>query len=93
MRGTMNVPASGPSVHDFPPFVIAAVRASLVRLLHFMAMGALRKRRSGQEVVRAPLVLSGFGMTSFWIGHTVPPFGPEPNGAFYGVSAWISIAL
>ena len=77
MRGAVNVRASGPNVHDFPPFVIAAVRASLVRLLHFMAMGALRERRSSQVVVRPPLVLAGFRMTSFWIGHTVPPFAPN----------------
>jgi hypothetical protein len=51
--------ASGPGVHDFPPLIIAAVRAYLVRLFHFMTIGALGKRGSGQEVVRAPLILSG----------------------------------
>jgi hypothetical protein len=59
VRSAVNFRASGPGVHDFPPLIIAAVRASYVRLFHFMTVGALGKRRSGQEVVRAPLVLPG----------------------------------
>jgi hypothetical protein len=61
--------ALGAGIHYFPPFVIATLWANLVRLLHLMAVGAFGQRRSGQKVVRAPLVLAGFRMTSFWIGH------------------------
>jgi hypothetical protein len=77
VRVAVDIRVLSSRVHDFPSFVIAAVRARLVRLLHFMAMGALGKRRGGQVVVRAPLVLSGFRMTSFWIGHTKPPLAPD----------------
>jgi hypothetical protein len=58
-----------------------------------MTIGALGERWSGQEVVRAPLILSGMRMTSFWVGHTNSFSSPELNGAFYGVSALISIAF
>jgi len=51
---------SGPGVDDFPPFIIATVRTRLVRLLHFMAIGALGESWSGEIVVRSPLVFSGF---------------------------------
>jgi hypothetical protein len=57
--GAVNFRASDPGVHDFPPLIIAAVRAYLVRLFHFMTIGALGERGSGQEVVCAPLILSG----------------------------------
>jgi hypothetical protein len=64
------VRASGPGVHDFPAFIIATLRASLVRLFHFMTVGALGEGRSRQMIMSAPLVLSRVGMTPFWIGHT-----------------------
>jgi hypothetical protein len=65
----VNVRASGPGVHDFPAFIVTALRARLVRLFHFVTVRALGKRRSFQEIVCAPLVLSRVRVTSFWIGH------------------------
>ena len=59
-----------------------------------MTIGALGECRSGQEVVRAALILSGMRMTSFWVGHTDSfLFAPGPNGAFYGVFTLIPIAF
>jgi hypothetical protein len=68
-RKDLRHPGSGPGVHDFPAFVIAALRASLVRLLHFMTVGTFGEGRSLQKVMGAPLVLSRVRVTSFWIGH------------------------
>jgi hypothetical protein len=48
-----------PGVYDFPSFIITTVRASLVRLFHFVTVGALGKGWCDQKVVRAPLVFSG----------------------------------
>jgi hypothetical protein len=58
-KGAANFPASGLDVHSFPALIHAAMRANLVRLLHFMAVRALRQRGRSQEIVRAPLVLTG----------------------------------
>jgi hypothetical protein len=51
------VRASGSGVHDFPSLIIATVRARLVRLFHFMTVGALGERRSGQMIMCSPLIL------------------------------------
>jgi len=51
---------SGPGVDDFPPFIIATVRTRLVRLLHFMAIGAFGEGRSRKIIVGSPLIFSGF---------------------------------
>jgi hypothetical protein len=55
---TANFTPLGLDVHSFPALINAAMRANLMRLLHFMAVRALRQRGRGQEIVRAALVLA-----------------------------------
>jgi len=69
-RSTSGVRGSGGRVDDFASFVITAVWAGLMRLLHLMAIGTFGERRRFQMVVRAPLVLAPVRVTSFRIGHT-----------------------
>jgi hypothetical protein len=57
-KGAANSQASGLDVHSFPALIHATVRANLVRLLHFMAVRALRQRGGGKKIVRAPFVLA-----------------------------------
>jgi hypothetical protein len=56
-RKGVHVRASGPGVHDFPAFIVATLRASLVRLFHFVTVRALGQGRSRQMIMGAPLVL------------------------------------
>jgi len=65
-----DIRTSGTGVYDFPPFIIAAIRASLMRLFHFMTVWALGQGRGCQKIVRAPLVLPRMRVTAFWIRHT-----------------------
>jgi len=60
---------SGGSVYNFPVLVVAAMRASLMGLLHFVAMRAFGERGSHQVVVRAPVARASFRMSPLWIGH------------------------
>src|SRR5258708_39852048 len=48
---------SGPGVHNFPAFIVTTLRASLVRLFHFVTVRALSEGRSFQKIMSAPLVL------------------------------------
>ncbi len=70
MRGAVNLRRLGPCVYNFPALIVTTVWASLVRLLHFVTIGALGKRWCNQKVVRAPLVLSRMRVSAFWIRHT-----------------------
>src|SRR5215467_1391671 len=63
----------GRGVFDGLALVIAAVRASLVRLLHFVAVGALAQGRLGQMVVRPPGAGPPLRMAPFWIWHGTSP--------------------
>ena len=48
-----------PGVYDFPALVITALRASLVRLFHFVTVRAFGQGWWHQKVVRAALILAG----------------------------------
>src|SRR5262249_44408005 len=54
-------------------FIVATVRASLVRLLHFMTMGAFAQGRLGQMIMGPPGAGPPLGMSSFWIWHRTSP--------------------
>src|SRR5215467_3575722 len=54
-------------------FVVATVRAGLVRLLHFVAMRALAQGRLGQMIVGPPGACPPLGMSPFWIWHGTSP--------------------
>src|SRR5215469_1259998 len=58
--------------------VISAMRASLVRPLHFMAIRALGQRRLCQVVVRPARAGTALGMSSFGVGHRATPFSKQP---------------
>ena len=59
MRSAVTIQALGAGVDDFAALIKTTLRASLVRLFHFMTVGALGKGWRDQKVVRAPLILSG----------------------------------
>jgi len=46
---------------------MAAMRADLVRLLHFVTIRTLGQRRLGQKVVRPPCAGPALRMPSFWV--------------------------
>jgi len=54
---------------NFPPFVLAAMRANPVRKLGFVAIGALGKRNFFQAIVGAPVTSPRGRMSSLWIWH------------------------
>src|SRR3984893_8204728 len=56
-----------------PAFVITAMRTSLVRLLHFVAIRTLGHSGREQVVMSATLVLARLGMSTFWIRHYITP--------------------
>jgi|SRR5580658_5791794 hypothetical protein len=80
-RSTSGVRGSGGCVDDFASLVITAVWASLMRLLHLMAVRTFGERRRFQVVVRAPLVLAPMRMTTFRIRHTNSFAGPVGDGS------------
>src|SRR5206468_12072809 len=53
--------------------VVAAMRAGLVRLLHFVAVGALGQGRFGEAVVGAARAGPSLGVPSFWVRHSCTP--------------------
>jgi len=46
---------------------MSAMRANLVRLLHFVAIRTLGQRGLGQKVVRPPRAGPALRMPSFWV--------------------------
>jgi len=46
---------------------MSAMRANLVRLLHFVAIRTLGQRRLGQEIVCPPRAGPALRMPSFWV--------------------------
>src|SRR5467141_4878817 len=52
---------------------MSAMRANLVRLLHFMAIRTLGQRRLGQKIVRPPGAGPALRMPSFWVRHSNTP--------------------
>ena len=57
-----------------PAFVIAAMRAGAVRLLHFVAIGTFCQGRLRKEVVSTPRAGTALGMSSLWIRHCNTPY-------------------
>src|SRR3989338_9620501 len=57
--------------HHQPPQVVSAVQAGAVGRLGLVAVGTLAELDRREEVVRAPLVLAGLGMTPFGVGHGI----------------------
>jgi hypothetical protein len=53
--------------------VESAVRANLVRALHFVAIRTLGQRRLGQKVVRPPGAGPTFRMPALWVRHSNTP--------------------
>ena len=53
--------------------VIAAMRADLMGLLHFVAVGALRERGLHQKIVGAAGAGAPLGMPAFWVRHDTTP--------------------
>ena len=68
----------GSFLHCFA-FVIPAMRTSLMRLLHLMAMRTLSQRRLRQMVVRPPRAGSPLRMASLWIRHRTAPCSLSVN--------------
>ena len=64
---------SGRFLHqnDFPPAVITAVWAGMVRHFLLVAVGALSERVHIQEVMSSPAVPPCLGMSSFGIWHRI----------------------
>src|SRR5450631_645918 len=86
-RLTRNPPlraTSGRYVLNRFAFVVAAVGANVVRLLHLMAMRAFGQRRLFQKVVGAPRAGSSLRMPSFRVRHSntprFRPLGPDCRG-------------
>src|SRR5258708_13744671 len=52
---------------------MSAMRANLVRLLHFVAIRTLGQRRLGQEIVCPPRAGPALRMPSFWVRHSNTP--------------------
>jgi hypothetical protein len=65
--------SSGGDVLNRFAFVVAAMGADVMRLLHFVAMRAFRQRRLFQKVVRPPRARSSLRMPSFWVRHSSTP--------------------
>ena len=57
-----------------PALVVAAMRASPVRLLHFVAVRTLAESGSRQMVMRPASAGAPLGMASLWIWHTPTSF-------------------
>ncbi len=53
--------------------IVSAMRANLVRLLHFVAVRTLRQRGLRQKVVRPPGAGASLRMPSFWVRHSNTP--------------------
>ncbi len=79
LAGCPNQQASGPCIHNFPPFIVAAVPGRPVRLLHFMAIRAFLARAGAvRKVARAPLILPGLReWRLFGLGIQTPSISPQ----------------
>src|SRR5262249_32545700 len=53
--------------------VVAAVGTRLMRLLHLVAVRALRQRRLGQKIVRSSGARPSLRMPAFWVRHSNSP--------------------
>src|SRR5215475_2708452 len=49
------------------------MRADLMRLLHFVAVGAFRQRGLDQKIMGAPGAGAPLGMPAFWVRHSTTP--------------------
>ena len=74
------------NLFDRLPFVVAAAGARLMRLLHFMAMRALRKRGLRKVIVCPAGAGAALGMASLWIRHCTAPYLEAGHPAAFTIS-------
>ena len=79
--------SSGGDVLNRFAFVVAAMRAYLVRLLHFVAIRAFSQRGLDQKIMRPSRARSSLRMPSFWIRHSNIPRSRAILAGLYGLLA------